>query len=179
MRRVVLALVVGVVVAALPAGAALAESQPYEMYFPLVGGGVPTDDFGDPRGDHTHEGNDILAPKMTEVVAVAAGTVGWVSDECCAFQLLHDDGWSSWYIHLNNDTPGTDDGLGWGMVDGIVPGADGRGRPVGGVGGGQRQRRGRRPPSPLRAAPSQRQGDRPPEAPPGGHGARRADRWEP
>ena len=124
MRRVVLALVVGVLVAALPAGAALAESQPYEMYFPLVGGGVPNDDFGDPRGDHTHEGNDILAPKMTEVVAAATGTVGWVSDECCAFQLLHDDGWSSWYIHLNNDTPGTDDGLGWGMVDGIVPGAE-------------------------------------------------------
>ena len=60
---------------------------------------------------------------MTEVVAVATGTVGWVSDECCAFELLHDDGWSSWYIHLNNDTAGTDDGLGWGMVDGIVPGA--------------------------------------------------------
>ena len=111
------------VVAALPAAAALAESQPYEMYFPLVGGGVPTDDFGDPRGDHTHEGNDILAPKMTEVVAVSTGTVGWVSDECCAFELLHDDGWSSWYIHLNNDSPDTDDGLGWGMVDGIVPGA--------------------------------------------------------
>jgi hypothetical protein len=123
MRRIALALVVVVCAAALPAAAALAESQPYEMYFPLVGGGVPTDDFGDPRGDHTHEGNDILAPKMTEVVAVSAGTVGWVSDECCAFELLHDDGWSSWYIHLNNDSPDTDDGLGWGMVDGIEPGA--------------------------------------------------------
>jgi peptidoglycan hydrolase-like protein with peptidoglycan-binding domain len=29
----------------------------------------------------------------------------------------------SWYIHLNNDTPGTDDGLGWGIAEGIVPGA--------------------------------------------------------
>jgi hypothetical protein len=123
MRRIALALVLVSVVAALPAGPVLAESEPYEMYFPLVGGGVPTDDFGDPRGDHTHEGNDILAPKMTEVVAVSTGTVGWVSDECCAFQLLHDDGWSSWYIHLNNDSPDTDDGLGWGLVEGIVPGA--------------------------------------------------------
>ncbi len=53
MRRVVLALVVGVLLAALPGSAALAESQPYEMYFPLVGGGVPNDDFGDPRGATT------------------------------------------------------------------------------------------------------------------------------
>ncbi len=27
-----------------------------------------------------------------------------------------------WYIHLNNDTPGTDDGLGWGFADGISSG---------------------------------------------------------
>jgi len=36
----------------------------------------------------------------------------------------HDGGWETWYIHLNNDTPGTDDGLGWGVADGIVPGVE-------------------------------------------------------
>ncbi len=37
-------------------------------------------------------------------------------------ELEHDDGYESWYIHLNNDTPGTDDGLGWGFAPGIEQG---------------------------------------------------------
>ena len=42
--------------------------------------------------------------------------------DCCALELRHDDGYESWYIHLNNDTPGTDDGLGWGFAPGIEQG---------------------------------------------------------
>ena len=45
-----------------------------------------------------------------------------VGENCCAMALEHDDGWASWYIHLNNDTPGTDDGLGWGFAEGIERG---------------------------------------------------------
>ena len=73
-----------------------------------------------------------MGVKLQPVVAVADGTVGgiypepggWFQGEgsCCAMTLEHDDGWSSWYIHLNNDTEGTDDGLGWGFADGIEPG---------------------------------------------------------
>jgi hypothetical protein len=93
----------------------------------VVGENHYTDTFGAPRsGGRTHEGVDIMAEKMIPVVAVAAGTVGWMHDEqggdCCAMALNHDDGWSSWYIHLNNDTPGTDDGLGWGFAPGIEEG---------------------------------------------------------
>ena len=33
--------------------------------------------------------------------------------------LNHDDGWVTWYIHLNNDTEGTDDGQAWGFAPGI------------------------------------------------------------
>jgi hypothetical protein len=99
----------------------------YPMYFPVVGGLEWTDTFGAPRGsDRTHAGNDLMAPKMTEVIAVADGTVGWMHNEqggnCCDMALRHDDGWESWYIHLNNDTEGTDDGLGWGFAPGIEPG---------------------------------------------------------
>jgi hypothetical protein len=46
-----------------------------------------------------------------------------IGDNCCALALRHDDGWESWYIHLNNDTPGTDDGLGYGIVDGLESGS--------------------------------------------------------
>jgi hypothetical protein len=99
----------------------------YPMVFPVAGDNHYSDTWGAPRGgDRTHEGTDIMADKMTPVVAVAAGTVGWMHDsigsKCCAMSLRHDDGWESWYIHLNNDTPGTDDGLGWGFAPGIEGG---------------------------------------------------------
>jgi len=105
-----------------------ASEDIYEMYFPVQGGLDWTDTFGAPRGGgRTHTGNDLMSPKMTPVLAVASGTVGWIDDEqggdCCAMALEHDDGWASWYIHLNNDTFGTDDGLGFGFAPGIVQGA--------------------------------------------------------
>jgi hypothetical protein len=43
-------------------------------------------------------------------------------DRCCSLVVLHDDGWESWYIHLDNDTTGTDDGKGWGIKRAITPG---------------------------------------------------------
>ncbi len=97
------------------------------MYFPVVGENHYSDTFGAPRsGGRSHHGVDIMADKMVPVVAVADGTVGWMHDDqggnCCAMQLRHDDGWESWYIHLNNDTPGTDDGQGWGFAPGIESG---------------------------------------------------------
>jgi hypothetical protein len=100
------------------------------MYFPVVGENHYSDTFGAVRsGGRSHHGVDIMAEKMTPVVAVADGTVGWIHDEvgvggdCCSMQFNHDDGWESWYIHLNNDTPGTDDGLGFGFAPGIEAGA--------------------------------------------------------
>ncbi len=37
--------------------------------------------------------------------------------------MRHDDGWETQYLHMTNDTPGTDNGKGWGIAPGIVPGA--------------------------------------------------------
>ncbi len=103
--------------------------EPREVHpivFPVAGPHHYTDTWGAPRGARRHEGTDIMADKMVPVVAAAAGTVGWMHDErggnCCAMALEHDDGWASWYIHLNNDTPGTDDGQGWGFADGLAKG---------------------------------------------------------
>ena len=105
------------------------DSGIYEMVFPSLGDNHYSDTWGACRGtgcSRTHEGIDIMADKMLPVVAVADGTVGWQHDElggnCCAMALNHDDGWASWYIHMNNDTPGTDDGLGWGFAPGITSG---------------------------------------------------------
>jgi murein DD-endopeptidase MepM/ murein hydrolase activator NlpD len=100
----------------------------YPLVFPVVGENHFSRDFGDPRTDgRPHEGIDILAEKLTPVVAVADGKVGWMFDErggdCCSLSIVHDDGWRSRYIHLNNDTPGTDDGKGFGLARGIRVGA--------------------------------------------------------
>ena len=95
----------------------------YPMVFPLAGNNSYTDTWHAPRsGGQVHEGTDMLADKMVRVLAVADGHVGWISDTCCALRINHTDGWASMYIHLNNDTPGTDDGLGWGIADGIEEG---------------------------------------------------------
>ncbi len=113
-------------VAVLGGGRAVAE-EIYPLVFPVVGDHHYSDTWGAARsGGRTHEGTDIMADKMTPVVAAASGTVGWIRDgvgtDCCMMALNHDDGWTSWYIHLNNDTPGTDDGMGFGFAAGIERG---------------------------------------------------------
>jgi Peptidase family M23/FG-GAP repeat len=101
----------------------------HPIVFPVVGPNHYDDTFGACRDgcSRTHEGIDIMSDKMTPIIAVASGTVGWIDDErggdCCAFALEHDDGWESYYIHMNNDTPGTDDGQGWGFAPWIHQGA--------------------------------------------------------
>jgi peptidoglycan hydrolase-like protein with peptidoglycan-binding domain len=110
------------------------EQVSYPLFFP-VGGTATTGSkthYWASRADGIHHAQDIMAPKMTPLYAVAAGTVqyvNWSRDplnpnpaRCCSLVLAHDDGWKSWYLHMNNDTPGTDDGLGWGIAPGIAPG---------------------------------------------------------
>jgi hypothetical protein len=97
------------------------ETPLFDIVFPVAGPNSYTDTFGAPRSGHTHEGTDILADKGIPVVAAADGVVGWMGTTCCYLELEH-DGFETWYIHLNNDTPGTDDGLGWGFADGIETG---------------------------------------------------------
>jgi len=109
---------------------AYGEPVAYPMVFPVGGSDFYYADdallgFGACRDGcaRTHEGVDILSPKLTPVYAVADRTVAWLGTRCCSVFLLHDDGWQSYYIHLNNDSPGTDDGRGWGIAGGVAMGA--------------------------------------------------------
>jgi peptidoglycan hydrolase-like protein with peptidoglycan-binding domain len=109
------------------------EMVRYDMTFPVDGDHYFSDTFGAPRSHGKgHQGTDIFAAKGTPVVAAAAGTVRYVNwtarshlnpDRCCSVVVRHDDGWETRYLHLNNDDPGTDNGKGWGVARGIVPGA--------------------------------------------------------
>lgn len=93
----------------------------YDMEFPLLGAGEYYSGFGAPRdgGRRSHVGVDLMAPQMTPVVAVADGVVARIKiDSGTAGTYVavdHDDDWSSWYLHLNNDRYGTDDGRGVGV----------------------------------------------------------------
>ena len=104
------------------------SSRPPALSFPLPDPPPFGDTYGDPRpGGRTHEGVDLMAPKRTPVHAAAAGTVRWLQDEaggrCCALALEHENGWRTRYLHLDNDTPGTDDGLAVGIAPGLERGA--------------------------------------------------------
>lgn len=107
------------------------EMTDHPLTFPVQGEHHFWDTFWASRSHGVHGAQDIMADKGTPVVAAASGTVrlvNWTAhadmdpSRCCAIVLHHDDGWESVYIHLNNDTPGTDDGEGWGIADGIAPG---------------------------------------------------------
>jgi hypothetical protein len=112
------------------------------MLWPLAGNGQVISGFGADRdhGDRHHQGVDIAAPKLTPVVAVADGVVMKVvqtvgTEECCWTSLRHDDGWQSYYLHLNNDLFGTDDGMGIGVRPDLTEGmAVAEGEVIGWVG---------------------------------------------
>jgi hypothetical protein len=99
----------------------------YPLLFPVAGEHSYVDTFGAPRsGDRSHQGTDIFADKGTPVVAAAGGTIirAAIGDLSGRYIVIeHEDGWLSYYLHLNNDTPGTDDGLGGGWLAGIEAGA--------------------------------------------------------
>lgn len=97
-----------------------------DIVFPVDGQHSFSDDFGDPRsGGRTHEGIDIISAKLTPVVAAADGVISYlVNPEGSwgyAIYLEDNEGWQYRYLHINNDTPGTDDGNG-GVEHAYAPG---------------------------------------------------------
>lgn len=95
--------------------------------FPVAGSANFQDDFADPRANGTREhlGIDIMAAKMTPVVAATDGTVSYVVSPQASWgysvSIRDAEGYQYRYLHLNNDTPGTDDGLG-GEANAYAPG---------------------------------------------------------
>ncbi len=96
---------------------AAAETRP--ICYPVEGGTAVApiaDSFGDPRGGGTrvHEGDDLMGPKHTRLLSAVDGTVREIvhsNGSGNRVVVQDDEGWFYVYIHVNNDTPGTDDGL--------------------------------------------------------------------
>jgi murein DD-endopeptidase MepM/ murein hydrolase activator NlpD len=95
--------------------------------FPVGGPNSFRDDFGDPRGGgtRTHKGNDIIAAKMTPLFSAVDGKVLFVMSPQPSWgyeiMLVDSEGYQYDYLHVNNDTPGTDDGKG-GETNAYAPG---------------------------------------------------------
>ena len=87
----------------------------YLKAFPVAGKHTYYDDFGEPRGQGPHQGNDIMAARDTPVVAVADGVIDRLTRTETGLGgiwiWMHDDaGNTYYYCHLDH------------IVDGLQPG---------------------------------------------------------
>ena len=122
------------------------EYGPKDFVFPLIGADDEdfrySNTFGACRSgcSRRHQGVDIMTygVKGVPVVAAADGVIRYVNwswtaegidpSRCCTLAIDHEDGFETWYIHLNDDRQREDgsyidyDDQGWGIADGILPG---------------------------------------------------------
>jgi hypothetical protein len=90
---------------AAPGGATPRGAVP-QLIFPVVGQTTYHDDFGDPRPQGKHEGNDLLAARLSPAVAAEAGKIKFWTHSAtagCMLYLYGKSGTTYEYIHLNND----------------------------------------------------------------------------
>ena len=60
-----------------------------QIVFPVVGSVSYYDDFGEPRGGHPHEGNDLMAPKRSAAVAAEDGNIKFWTTSAAAGCMLY------------------------------------------------------------------------------------------
>ncbi len=86
------------------------------IVFPIAGSASFSNDFNAPRPDGIHGATDIFAPKMRPLLSAIDGVVTFVAYPQASWgyslNIRDDEGYSYRYLHINNDTPGTDDGNG-------------------------------------------------------------------
>ncbi len=93
------------------------ETVVRDITFPVDGEYSFSDTWGAARsGGRTHIGTDIITDKYTPLVAAVDGRVTYITETerswGYALYIQDSEGYSYRYLHINNDTPGTDDGNG-------------------------------------------------------------------
>jgi len=101
--------------------------------FPVLGPVRYSNDFGACRDGcaRHHQGNDMIGVRMQPLLAAVDGTVTLLRYESVGIssvtiRITGDDGWYYNYFHVNNDTPGTDDGHAtheWQITPGLTVGS--------------------------------------------------------
>ncbi len=104
------------------------------IVFPVQEAVTYSDTFGDCREgcSRYHEGEDLIGKRLFHEVAAVDGTVAYINVDHPGstggnwLSIRDAQGWEYNYGHINNDSPGTDDGTNparWRFAPGIVPGA--------------------------------------------------------
>ena len=95
----------------------ISATEVRDIVFPIEEGWdyIFSDTYGAARsGGRSHEGTDIMVEQMTPLVAAVNGRVSYIVEHDqgwgLAIYIEDDAGYSYRYLHINNDTPGTDDG---------------------------------------------------------------------
>ena len=106
------------------------KSEVRKIYFPTDTSFIFNDTFGAGRYERNHEGTDIMGEQMAELYAAVDGEISYITgpEASWGYHLVikDRDGYTYHYLHINNDTLGTDDGEGGvenAYVDGINQGA--------------------------------------------------------
>lgn len=101
-----------------------------DLTFPVAGPVLYTDTYDADRGggSRKHQATDIMADKLQRIHAAVGGEVCWITGVDSSMPsygymmtICGDDGLEYSYVHINNDTPGTDDGAG-GVANAYAPG---------------------------------------------------------
>jgi len=125
-----LAMAGSVALVPIPLRTLAASRPPLQLFFPqdpLMTWYLPTYGAMKPDG-RIHLGIDLMAPKLSPVYSISDGTVTRIGQSPRAGRHMvidHEEGWQSWYLHLNNDRAGRDNGRAdWSLtvVDGIEEG---------------------------------------------------------
>ncbi len=105
-----------------------------KIIFPVQEKVTYSDTWGACRGvncSRRHIGQDLIGDFMYHELAAVSGTVTWMRTDAAGtagndIEITDAQGWKYWYMHINHDTPGTDDGLNppqWQFAPGITVGA--------------------------------------------------------
>ncbi len=113
----------------LPAGA-VDTGMTRPITFPVAGPVTYFNDWGACRDGcaRAHKGNDLIGDRLQPLLAMHDGVVNRVLDHPTAgfgIVVRDDEGWEYHLYHVNNDTPGTDDGADdgtWRFATGVAPG---------------------------------------------------------
>ncbi len=86
------------------------------IVFPVAGPASFSNDYNSPRSGGIHAATDIFAPKMRPLLSAIDGVVSYVAYPQPSWGymigLRDNEGYTYNYLHINNDTLGTDDGSG-------------------------------------------------------------------
>ena len=137
--------------------------------FPVAGPIRYGNDFGACRDGcrRQHKGNDLIGDRLQPLLAMHDGVVDRLLDHPTAgygIVVRDDEGWEYHLYHVNNDTPGSDDGADdghWRFAPGIGPGSPVHGRPGHRLDGRLGQLGGLGAPRPRRDPHARRPGDQP------------------